>query len=279
MYRARPVAGGARLVRGAGRRGRGRPGCDGHAARAGGRARCPPSDERSFTVLRSVRTFPRLLAFGALYNIGIWSDKVTFWVMDGESVRGILLKHPLYDSCSFLAYATVVPALAINLVRIETSFYPRYRSYYDVIEQGGSLAMIQRAQRWCRHSAIRPLASCACRLGSLAPASCSRPSLLGICGVPDGAAPTFRVLCAGAYFHVLLLLTLLTLLYFDQQRAALRCAALFCLANIALPMLSLLWATCPFWHRLCLGGALRPALRFCPAATHAREARVFTFTR
>lgn len=194
---------------------------------------------RSARVLGSLRAFPVLLVFGALYNVGIWADKLVFWATDGVVIRGLLRKHVLYDSCSFLAYATVVPALAVNLVRIETSFYERYRDYYEVIERGGTLGMIERARdamvQTLRDSALRII-----RVQGWITGACIvfAPELLELAGVPYGATPTFRVLCAGAYFHVLLLLTLLTLLYFDQRRDAAWTAALFCVANVVLPLWS-----------------------------------------
>jgi uncharacterized membrane protein len=179
-----------------------------------------------------------LLAFGALYNVGIWADKLVFW-SHGEVVEGALRKHSLYDTSSFLAYATVVPALAVNLVRIETAFYPRYRAYYALIEQGGTLDLIRRARErmvaTLRDSAVRIL-----RVQGwvTAAAIVVAPEVLPILGVPDGAVPTFRVLCIGAYFHVLSLLTLLTLLYFDRRRDAATTALLFCVMNAVLSSIS-----------------------------------------
>ena len=198
----------------------------------------PTDGAPSAAVLGAVRQQPLLLAFGALYNVGIWADKLVFW-SHGEVVEGALRKHSLYDTSSFLAYATVVPALAVNLVRIETAFYPRYRAYYALIEQGGTLDLIRRA----RERMVATLRDSAVRIVRVqgwvtAAAIVVAPELLPILGVPDGAVPTFRVLCIGAYFPVLSRLTLRTLLYFDRRRDAATTALLFCVMNAVLPSIS-----------------------------------------
>jgi uncharacterized membrane protein len=84
---------------------------------------------RDFTVFRSLRKFPRLVLLGLAYNTAIWVDKMVFWYSDGLGEHPWVQYHPIYDTCSFLAYLTVVPALAVNLVRLETSFYEYYRAY------------------------------------------------------------------------------------------------------------------------------------------------------
>ncbi len=194
-----------------------------------------PSERRGPEALDGVLRYRGLLVLGALYNVGMWADKFVFWLVDGIVLRAPLRHHPLYDSCSFLAYATVVPALALHLVRAETGFYERYRDFYDTIATGGTLADVRAARdrmfATLRGSVVRLVriqAWCTAAAIVLAPA------VLGRMGMPPAAVPVFRVLALGAYFHVLFLLTLLVLLYLDRRDGVARGARVAVL-NTVLP--------------------------------------------
>ncbi|MEZ6017350.1 MAG: exopolysaccharide Pel transporter PelG [Planctomycetota bacterium] len=196
-----------------------------------------PSDRRGPEALEGVARFGALLLLGALYNVGMWADKFVFWVVDGVTLVGPLRSHPLYDSCSFLAYATVVPALALHLVRTETGFYERYRDFYDSISGGGTLREVRAA----RDRMLATLRGSVVRLVRVqawfsAAAIALAPEVLQRLGMPPAAVPVFRVLAVGAYFHVLFLLTLLVLLYFDRRATALRAVATFAALNTILPL-------------------------------------------
>lgn len=212
-----------------------------------------PSERRGFDLLVGAASRGSLVALGAIYAYGIWADKFVFWMTQGLPVLGALRHHPLYDSCAFLAHATVVPALALHLVRAETTFYERYREFYETLSggagraragdsaprRGGTLAEIRAAEarmfEALRGSMVRIVRVQA--WVSLA-AIVLAPELLAALGMPASAVPVFRVLAVGAYFHVLFLLTLLVLLYFDLRRPALAAAGVFAAANTALPYLS-----------------------------------------
>ncbi|MEZ6004103.1 MAG: exopolysaccharide Pel transporter PelG [Planctomycetota bacterium] len=197
------------------------------------------SDRRSLDVFGAVRTMPVLLTIGVLYNVGIWLDKLIFWAVDGIAIRGLLRQHPLYDTCSFLAYATVVPALAIHLVRTETLFYEHYRGYFESMEQGRPLQFIRAARErmvsTLRTNVLRIMRLQAWVTGTVLLLA---PEILEGLGMSPGAAPTFRMLCIGSYFHVLFLLTLLILLYFDSRVAAAKSAGVFFALNLTLPWLA-----------------------------------------
>lgn len=181
------------------------------------------SGERSLEIFKSVPKYPVLVFVGLAYNTAIWADKMVFWFADGIGPHPGVLFHPLYDSCCFLAYLTVVPALAINLVRVETSFYEHYREYYGAILDGLPLVEIEAA----RHRMTRELSDAAIRLLRLQGAvtlafMVFAGPLLSALGIQAAGVPVFRACCLGALFHVFLLIAILLLLYFDlRQRAAL----------------------------------------------------------
>ncbi|MEN8151815.1 MAG: exopolysaccharide Pel transporter PelG [Planctomycetota bacterium] len=187
---------------------------------------------RSFAVLRSVPEFPRLMLIGLLYNAAIWVDKMMFWFMDGIGPVPNVLFHPLYDTCCFLAYLTVIPALAVNLVRVETSFYECYRSYFGAILSGMPLKVIDRRrgamldnlqEGMVRLLRIQGAITLLCILFA--------PEILSLIELPPSAVRIFRAVCLGAFFHVMLLITILMQLYFDLRKQALVTSVVFLVLN------------------------------------------------
>ena len=77
-----------------------------------------------FDFLRLRLVFPSLIAIGFLYNLGIWVDKFMFWLTPGtsETVIGPLSASLIYDLPIFLAYLSIIPGMAVFLLRIETDF-------------------------------------------------------------------------------------------------------------------------------------------------------------
>ncbi|MFX5494607.1 exopolysaccharide Pel transporter PelG, partial [Acinetobacter baumannii] len=70
------------------------------------------------------QVFVSLLLTGLCYNLGIWIDKFIFWFNPSTSDLGIgpLRASILYDLPIFLAYLSIIPGMAVFLVRIETDF-------------------------------------------------------------------------------------------------------------------------------------------------------------
>ena len=67
---------------------------------------------------------PSLVAVGLLYNLGIWADKFMFWFFPPTSqpIIGALRASLIYDLPVFLSYLSIIPGMAVFLVRIETDF-------------------------------------------------------------------------------------------------------------------------------------------------------------
>ena len=187
---------------------------------------------RDFGIFGSLFQFPRLVLFGLFYNVAIWVDKMVFWFGDGVGPHPWVQYHPLYDTCSFLAYLTVVPALAVNLIRLETSFYEHYRAYYSAILGGTPLSVIedkrQRMFENMRESTIRLIRV----QGAITIAVIIfAPVIIKFLELPEIGTRVFRLTCLGAFFHVLLLTTVLMQLYFDLRKQAMATAAIFLLLN------------------------------------------------
>ena len=192
-------------------------------------------DGRRADVLVGVWRHRVLLLTGTLYGLSLWSDKWIFWILDGVPTIGALRHHPLYDACFYLGYLTVVPALSINLVHLETRFYERYRDYFGAVTGNATLRTIRSLGQTMADS-LRDGTGRLLRIQGGVTVACialAEP-IVDMVGLPPYAARVFRFACVGAFCHVLLLLTILLLLYFDRRHAAARACLWFFACNVVL---------------------------------------------
>ncbi len=70
---------------------------------------------------------------GFFYNLGVWVDKFAFWAnpLVSDPVIGPLRASIIYDIPIFLAYLSIVPGMAVFLVRVETDFAESYDAFYQ----------------------------------------------------------------------------------------------------------------------------------------------------
>ena len=78
----------------------------------------------AFDFARREMLYPSLVAVGLLYNLGIWADKFMFWYFPptSQAIIGGLRASLIYDLPVFLSYLSIIPGMAVFLVRIETDF-------------------------------------------------------------------------------------------------------------------------------------------------------------
>lgn len=178
---------------------------------------------------------------GLFYFAGIWVDKVAFWWSPlGTEIRPGLRTCPDYDGTMFLAYLTVIPALSLFMIRVETSFYEAYRGFFEAILQRAS----EEELRWHREDIRDRLRLSVGRILQLQGtvsvlAILVAPSVLPLLGFSPIHVPIFRVGVLAAFLQVLLLLLLTGLLYVERRRAALLVSALFFVSNGAFTLRAL----------------------------------------
>lgn len=86
-----------------------------------------------------------MMAVGLFYNLGYWLDKFMFWLhpATGTQVIGPLHSSIIYDIPVFLAYLSIIPGMAVFLVKMETDFVDYYNRFYDAVRGGSSLEYIE----------------------------------------------------------------------------------------------------------------------------------------
>jgi uncharacterized membrane protein len=205
-------------------------------------AEYPKPVRRPFAFLAGFRNYWEFALVGLLYNAAIWVDKWIMWFAPGRVlVAGMMPANPAYDGAMFLAYLTIVPAMALFLLAIETRFFENYQRFYNDIEKHATAVEI-----WSNHRVIvRNLGQGLRTITVLQAAVCYLAILVGpgLIGMARGGVEMvsiFRFGVLGAMFHVLLLSVMVIISYFDFRGLLLSVAAVFFVLNTGLT-LGTLW--------------------------------------
>jgi polysaccharide biosynthesis protein PelG len=174
----------------------------------------------SFDLLRRSRMYASLLAIGVCFNLAVWADKLVFWLSDttGAPVIGLLRASALYDLPVFLAYLSIIPGMAIFLVRIETDFAEYYTSFYNAVREGASLSQIREAKEGMVLSARQGLEEIAKiqGLAVLALLAMGEP-LMQWLGLSTLFLPLLQVQAVAAAMQVMVMAVINVLFYLDER--------------------------------------------------------------
>lgn len=213
----------------------------------------------AFDIWRKKAMYRSLMATGLLLNLGIWIDKLMFWYhpATGQSVIGVLRASVIYDFPIFLAYLSVIPGMAVFLVRLETDFVEYYGKFYDAVREGATLGYIERMRNQMVYYARRGLLDIA-KIQAIAVmlVFLLGEKLLELLGISTLYLPLLRIDVVGAALQVMFLGVANVLFYLDERRTVLGLSFLLAAANAALTALSLELGAAWFGYGFALAMAL-----------------------
>ncbi len=196
----------------------------------------------AFDCFRPGAMLPTMMAVGLLYNLAIWIDKIVFWFAadTGMNVIGPLRASVIYDMPVFLAYLSIIPGMAVFLVRFETDFVEWYDKFYNAVREGGSLEEIARMRDEMVY-AIRHGLFDIVKLQTLAVLVMVvfAPAIFDKLGISGLYLPLFYVDAVAASLQVALLAVMNVFFYLDRRRAVLAVVTLLTVLNFGLSVLSL----------------------------------------
>jgi uncharacterized membrane protein len=185
--------------------------------------------------------YPTLMAVGLLYNLGVWVDKFMFWTWPetSDAIIGPLRASVIYDLPVFMAYLSIIPGMAVFLVRIETDFVEYYDRFFDSVRAGGSLEYIEDMRDEMVYSIRQGLAEIG-KIQTLAmlAAIVAGPAVFSLLEISELYLPLLYIQTLAASLQVGLLALLNVFFYLDQRRLILLLCAFFCISNIAFTALS-----------------------------------------
>ena len=195
----------------------------------------------AFDFLQAGKLYPALVAVGFLWNLGIWADKFMFWFFTPTSqpIIGHLRASLIYDLPVFLSYLSIIPGMAVFLVRIETDFAEWYERVYDAIRGGETLQHIG----WLKEQMILAIRQglmeiCKVQGLTLVLLFLLAPQLLSWLGISHYYLPLFYIDVIGVSIQVVFMALLNVFFYLDKRAIVLELCVLFVLANGALTLFS-----------------------------------------
>ena len=195
----------------------------------------------SFEFFDRKMLYPSLLLIGFLYNLGVWIDKFVFWANHdtSQSIIGPLRASVIYDLPVFLAYLSIIPGMAIFLLRMETDFVEYYDQFYDAVRSGGSLEQIEE----CRNGMVETI-----RLGIFEIIKIQSiaalllivvgEAVLNWLGISTLYLPLLYIDVIAAGLQVVLLGILNVFFYLDKRKIVLVICIAFVVLNLLLTLVS-----------------------------------------
>lgn len=179
------------------------------------------------------RKFWDLMLIGFIFNLAIWVDKFIFWMApDARVIVPHFRTHDLYEGPIFFSCITIIPTLALFLLKIETGFALHYQRYYGKIVGKMSLKSIL-AEKELLIGSIKESMREVFIIQGFVTTLCLffTPQLTVVAKLIPLQIPIFRVALVGSFLQALLSVNIIILFYFDLRKCVLAVSALFLAAN------------------------------------------------
>ena len=185
---------------------------------------------------------PELGFIGFFNTIGMFGHLLISWWCSPlrVQVRGLLYSTPTYDVPAIIAFFSIIITTINFTVFVETRFYPRYREYFSLFNDGGSIENIREAEK----AMIHVLGD---EMGYLALKQIFSTLLFIILGtivIPQlplgfdsGMLQTFRCLCVGYAFYAVGNSLMLISQYFTDLKGAFYSTMIFAVLTNGLTLL------------------------------------------
>jgi polysaccharide biosynthesis protein PelG len=180
----------------------------------------PKANKNYFAILPYIQKYPSLFAIGLFYTISLFGHIFIVWISERQvKVGGTFVTAPFYDVPVFYAFLTILPAMIMFVVSMETSLFKSYKRYYEYVNGESSLKQINEARSQLIHELTHELAYImrfqlivtilAVALGpTFIPLSLEQYEI-------------FNILVIGNYFLIIMYVIMQMLLYFDDRTGVL----------------------------------------------------------
>ena len=235
----------------------------------------PEGKGSTFRYLQWFDEVPQLLPTGLLVTLGLFGHLLVMWWVSplGVQVQGSFYGAPTYDVPAIFAFFSILITTVMFTTSVETQFYPHYREYFSLFNDGGSIRNIDEAEKTmvkvlAREMGYLCLKQVFSTLGFIIFGTMILP-LLPL-GFTTEMLRIFRVLCVGYAFYALGNSLMLMSQYFSDMKGAMYGAIIFSSTTIGFSLIQALFI--PRYYGF---GFLLGSLIFCLFALF----RLFTFLR
>jgi len=195
-----------------------------------------------FDCMGKGRMYHSLMLTGLFYNLGVWIDKFVFWFhpVTGSPVIGPLHASLVYDLPVFMAYLSIIPGMAVFLVRMETDFVEYYDKFYDAVREGGTLNHIQEMKDEMVRVAREGIYDIVKIQGiTTIVVIVAGKQLLQLAGISEIHLPLLSIQVVAVGFQVVFLGLLNVFFYLDRRSRVLLLTSLFAALNLVFTLVSI----------------------------------------
>lgn len=197
----------------------------------------------SLKFLEWISKFPALPFVGFFTTAGLFIHLMLMWQGPiGAQVHGYFYHAPPHDIPALFGFFTILASSVNFVTSLEVNFYPKYKLYFSLLNEGGSLKDIEKAKEEMLTVLKQELLYLAMRQIFVTVISIVMiAEVLNLAGVGFTTAMIglFRVLSVGYAFYAVGNTMLLYLLYFSADRSALFPALTLFFVNAAGTYISL----------------------------------------
>lgn len=194
------------------------------------------SDKTYFAFAEYFTKRPRLVFINVFYMISIFVHNIIIWHSEiGIKVADTFIAAPAYDVSSFFAMLTILPATVIFVVKMETTFYQRYKDYIHSLSGGGTLEDLNTSGEGMRKNMFSEL-TFILEVQFLITILCIILGnyLLPNLGFTQIEYGYFAYLCLGYFCIISIFIVVSLMLYFDDRSSALHIMSVFLVLHTGL---------------------------------------------
>ncbi len=203
----------------------------------------PKGKVSAASFLRWFDKYPQLPWVGVFMAAGLFGHILIMWSGPLRvHIKGLFYGAPGYDIPAILAFLSILITTVNFVTSVEVNFYPKYRNYFSLFNDGGSLVDILQAEKEMKTTLVQELTYTFSKqlfttivfiiFGSLIWSYIPLGMTADMLGI-------YRVLCIGYAFYAIGNSTMLIQLYFSDNTGALISAAVFMVTSCAATYITL----------------------------------------
>ncbi len=193
----------------------------------------PHGEGSPFTYLRWFDKCRALALTGVFVNLGLYGHIVIMYFGPlHRKIMGLFYAAPSYDIPSLTAFFSILITTISFVTSVEVGFYPEYRQYYSLYNDGGSIKDIEAAEDRMVEVLGRELVYCGYRqVISTLLFVVFGGFIMDILplGMMDLGKGIFRTLCVGYGLYAIANAMMLILLYFEDYKGTVIATGAFAL--------------------------------------------------
>ena len=234
-----------------------------------------------FHFITSIDKNYKLILIGTFYFIGIFIHNVVFWFSDEGTIIGETYHiAEFYDVPIFYAMLTIIASSVLFVVKVETSFYGKFKEFYGLVRKHGSIVEIENSKETMIHTLFTEL-----RFIMVAQFIITFLSItIGISLLPRIGASMlmvdiFTIVALAAYCQINMFNIMLIMLYFDDMNGATLVSIVFVVGVALFTWISLKFGESFYGYGFFTGATIALLVAFIRLVYYLKNIDYYVFLR